>query len=404
MRRTTAERPAERAGGEPAEDSTSRTPSQKDHPMSRQAFKRDRLQIGLDDLRAGRIGRRDFMTLCALLGVSVPLAGAASGGAEAAEANEVVVSNFGGDAATFMSEAWGEPFTKDTGIPVSVIGGGPLPGKIRAQVDEKNVVWDVCDADGFIAVDLGRKGYLEPIDYTIVDRSKIREGWSWDHGFANYGFSFVIAYDKEKTGGKAPNGWADFFDIEKYPGKRTMWKYMMGAAEGALLADGVPPEKLYPLDMDRAIAKMKTIKDHLVFWDSGSESQQMFLDGEIIMGCIYSTRSSVLERDTKGRVSWIWDGGNYCPGAWVIPKGNPAGKKAQEFVASTLDPARQIVLLDKLGNSPSNPAASALLTPEQQRIDPGFPDNLKKQIIRDETWYADNYDNALSKWIDAISS
>lgn len=373
--------------------------------MSRRAFKLDRLQIGIDDLKSGRIDRRDFMKLVAALGFAAPLAKMSLGSGEAlAEVNEIVVSNFGGDAATFMAEAWGAPFTADTGTKVSVIGGGPLPGKIRAQVDEKNVIWDVCDADGFIAIDLGRKGYLEPIDYSVVDKKMIRDGWAWEHGIANYGFSFVIAYDSEKMGGKAPTGWTDFFDVEKYPGKRAMWKYMMGAVEGALLADGVAPDKLYPLDMDRAITKMKSIKDHLLFWDSGAESQQMFLDGEIVMGCIYSTRASVLERDTKKRVSWIWDGANYCPGAWVVPKGNPAGAKVQQFIASTLKPERQIVLLDKLGNSPSNPAASALLNAEQQRIDPGFPANLAKQIIRDETWYADHYDDALNKWIDAIAS
>ncbi|EWY41603.1 ABC transporter substrate-binding protein [Skermanella stibiiresistens SB22] len=372
--------------------------------MSLNAFKLDRLQIGLDDLKAGRIERRDFLKLAGALGLSVPLAGVGLGAGDAlAQAKEIVVSNFGGDAATFMAEAWGAPFTRDSGTPVSIVGGAPLPGKIRAQVDERNVIWDVCDADGFIAIDLGRKGYLEPIDYSVVDKSMIREGWAWEHGIANYGFSFVIAYDASKMGGKAPTGWADFYDVEKYPGKRTLWKYMMGAAEGALLADGVAPEDLYPLDMDRAIAKMRTIKDHLIFWDSGSETQQMFLDGEIVMGCIYSTRSSVLERDTGGRVKWIWEGANYCPGAWVVPKGNPAGAKVQQFIASTLIPERQIVLLDKLGNSPSNPAASALLTAEQRRIDPGYPENLAKQVIRDELWYADHYDDALNKWIDAIA-
>jgi putative spermidine/putrescine transport system substrate-binding protein len=373
--------------------------------MSLKAFKQDKLQIALDDLKAGRIDRREFLKISLWAGALAPLAGSALGAGSAhAAAKEIVVSNFGGDAAKYMAEAWGQPFTADTGIPVNVVGGAPLPGKIRAQVDAKEVVWDVCDADGFIAIDLGRKGYLEPIDYNVVDKSMIREGWAWEHGIANYAFSFVIAYDSEKLGGKAPNGWDDFFNVEKYPGKRTMWKYMMGAAEGSLLADGVPPDKLYPLDMDRAVKKMQSIKDHLIFWESGAESQQMFLDGEVVMGCIYSTRSSILERDTKGRVKWIWDGANYCPAAWVVPKGNPAGADVQKFIASTLIPERQIKLLDTLGNSPSSPAAAKLLTPEQQRIDPGFPTNLAKQVVRDENWYADHYDDALNTWLDAISS
>ena len=91
----------------------------------------------------------------------------------------------------------------------------------------------------------------------------MRDGWAWPHGIANYTYSFVLAYRKDMFPDKPPT-YADFFDTAKYPGKRTMWKYQMGAMEACLLGDGVKRDALYPADLDRAIAMMNqhgTLRD-----------------------------------------------------------------------------------------------------------------------------------------------
>ncbi|MGF1526945.1 MAG: extracellular solute-binding protein [Candidatus Competibacterales bacterium] len=369
--------------------------------MSAAHFKRDCLAIAQDQLRQGRVNRRQFLQIAAALGFA-PLAGSAPSTAKG-QATELVIANFGGDAVDFMGEAWGEPYTRDTGIEVIFDGATPLPGKIIAQVDANNVVWDCCDGDGFAIIDLGRKGYLEACDYSIVDAAMIREGYAYQHGFPNYFYSFVLAYDASKFGADPPTSWTDFLNFDKYPGKRTLWKYMIGMPEAVLLGAGTPKDALYPMDMAKAIEVLRPVKDNFIFWGSGAESQQMFLNEEVTMGCIWHTRASVLERDTGGKITWTWNDGIYCPAGWMVPKGNPAGPAIQPFMASTLIPERQVKLLELLGNGPSNPAASAMLPDELKRIDPGHPDNLVKQIFRSEEWYADHYDAATNAWLDGIA-
>ena len=262
----------------------------------------------------------------------------------------------------------------------------------------------MCDADGFNAIRLGRVGLLEPIDYSIVDRNKAFEGFTWDYGIVGYFYTYVLAWDKSKVSANPPT-WADFFDVEKYPGKRTLYKWMSGAVEAALLADGVPPDKLYPLDLERAFKKIQSIKDHLVFWGSGAESQQMFTQGEVVMGEIWHTRASVLERDTNGRVTFTWNQGNVAPGTWVVPKGNPAGGEwAMRWIASMQEPKRQIEALKCFGQGPANPATAALLPPELRRINPTEPENFKLQIPLDTYYFGEHYDDALNGFSDMISA
>lgn len=369
-------------------------------------FNEDLIELAREELAKGRMDRRDFVRLCLGAGIAPVVAGSGllSASEAAAATQEIVLSNFGGDAVDAMSKAWGEPFTNDSGVPVVVDGGVPLAGKIKAMVESGNVVWDVCDGDGFLCDQLGKQGLLEEVDYSIVDKSKLPEGWAYDHGIANYTYSFVLAYDTTLFPDRPPT-MADFFDTETYPGLRTMWKYQMGAMEACLLGDGVARDALYPMDMDRAIAKAKSLGDNVIYWESGASSQEMMMSGEAVMGIIWNTRASVLERDTDGRVSWTWDDGIFCHSAFVMPKGHKADAEAtNRFLDSVLDPERQIHLLELLGNGPTNPAAAGMLPENLVRIDPGHPDNVARQVTRSEEWYEMNYDEAVERWLDGIST
>jgi putative spermidine/putrescine transport system substrate-binding protein len=367
--------------------------------LQRPSYASDLVELAQQEMAAGRIGRRDFVRLMGALGLG---AAALSDGRPAfAETKEITVANFGGDALAAWATAWGDPFTKATGIAVHLDGSGPLPSNIKQQVQAKNVIWDVSDGDGYYGIQLGDAGFLEPIDYSIVDKSKVWPSFVWPYGVCDYVYSYVLAYDTTKV--KGVPTWADFFDLKKYPGKRATWKYFMGTGEPILLADGVAPDKLYPMDMDRVIAKAKTLGDNLLLWDSGASSQQMFMDSEVTMACIWNTRASVLKRDTKGRVDYTFNQAIRTSGAMTIPKGVKDPKVSNMFIASCQDPARQLVLLKLLGNGPANPAASKMATGELAAMDPSSPANLGVQINRDEEWYAKNYDNAVGQWLDAMS-
>ncbi len=182
-----------------------------------------------------------------------------------------------------------------------------------------------------------------------------------------------------------------------------MYKWLVGSLEAILLADGVPVEKLYPLDVKRAFAKIKEHKDQFVLWGGGAASQQLFRQGEVVMGHIWSTRAGVLDKETKGNLTWTWNQGVLAPGTLLIPKGAPGAADVQKFLASTQDPARQIVLFKLLTNGPANPAASAMMPADLQRYDPGFQANFEKQIPINSQWYADNYDAVQNDFLELFA-
>ena len=319
------------------------------------AFEKDCLEILADKARRGGLSRRQFAQLAAIALGGAPLA-LRSTGALAAD-KQLVLVNWGGDAIKAYDQAFGQPFFKETGIEVKEDGTGPTEGAIAAQFKSGKPTWDLVDADPFSAISLGKQGMIEPIDYKIVDKSKMRKGFGWDYAASTYFFSYVIAYDAQKFGSNPPKGMADFFDVAKYPGKRSLYKWGAGMWEAALLADGVAPDKLYPLDLKRAHAKLAAFKPNVVsYWGGGAASQQVLLSGDAAMAIIWSTRASLLDRDSNGQIKFIWDQGLISPGALAVIKNNPGGKEAaMKFIASTSDPQRQLVMFNLLGQGPANP-------------------------------------------------
>ena len=323
-----------------------------------------------------------------------------------AQAKELVLVNWGGDAIDAYTKAYGEPFEKETGIKVRMDGSGPTEGAITAQAKSGSVTWDIVDVDPFSAITLGKQNFLEPIDYSVVDKSKSRPGFVWDHAMSSYFFSYVIAYDSERFGPDAPKNMADFFNIEKFPGKRTMYKWGVSSWEAALLADGASPENLYPLDIKKAHEKLRAFKENVVsFWGGGAESQTTMLSGEATMGIVWNTRAKLLEQDSGGRIKYIWEQGLLSPGALAVLKGGPGGRDAaMKFLASVQDPQRQLVMFEMLGQGPANPAADALIPADQARHNCVAPENLAKQFPLDMEWYAENYSKALDEYLALISA
>ena len=367
-------------------------------------FEKDCLEILEKKVARGEISRRRFAQIAAFLIVGAPAALKAKGAMAAAD--ELVFVNWGGDAGTAYDKAYGAPFKEETGITVKQDGSGPTEGAVQAQFESGSPTWDIVDIDPFSAEALGKKGMMEPIDYAIVDRAKMRPGFGWEYAASSYFFSYIIAYDASKFGDKVPTGMADFFDVEKFPGKRSLYKWGAGMWEAALLADGVPADKLYPLDLDRAHKKIADFKDNIVsFWGGGSESQSVLLNGEASMALIWSTRASLIEKDSGDTIKFVWDQGLISPGAMGVIKGNPGGKEnAMKFIASAQVPEKQVIMFDMLGQGPANPAADALLNPEQARLNPVDPANMSKQIPLDMAWYETNYGPALDAYTKVISA
>ncbi len=366
-------------------------------------FQQDRLAILADHAARGKISRRRFVQLAAWLGGGVPAVLRADGAAAAAR--QLVFVNWGGDASRAYTDAYGRAFQKETGIAVRQDGSGPTEGAMTAQFKSGKPTWDIVDADPFSAISLGRQGIIDTIDWGVVDKSKIRPGFVWDYAASSYFFSYVIAYDS-KAYARPPTGMADFFDTKKFPGKRSMYKWGEGMWEAALIADGVAPGKLYPLDLPRAHATIQKLKPDVVsYWGGGAESQSVLLNGEASMALIWNTRATLIEQDSDGRIKFIWDQGLLSPGAMAVIKGNPGGRDAaMRFIASAQDPKKQIVMFDMLGQGPANPAADALIPADKQRLNCVDPANKAKQVALDMPWYAEHYSAALDEYTKVISA
>lgn len=363
------------------------------------AFARDCIEIGLQRLERGEIDRRTFLTALGAMGFTAGLGGRSA----LAAAKEIVMVNWGGDAVKHFTTAFCEPYLKDTGVKVVIDGTGPSVGKIKAMVEAKKVTWDVCDSGSGSCAIMEKQGYLDAFDYSIVDKTKLlRPDLAYKTGAANYFFSYVLAYDTTKFGGNPPKSWADFFDLKKFPGKRTMRKDIQSTLEAALMADGVPLDKIYPIDVPRAFKKLKEIKKDTIFWASGAESQQLLRDGEVTAGCVWNTRVNALVKDTNEKISWTWNQAVLCDGVWVVPKGNPAGKDVYKFIASTYVPERQLALFLAFGNGPVTPAAIAMVPADKKRFDPAS--NAAVQLPINPAWYGENLERVNNEFLDLVSS
>lgn len=345
------------------------------------------------------ISRRALLKGAAGLAAAPAVFGPASAFAQARK--EVILVNYGGAAMKAFDEAYVQPFAAQGGR-IVLDGSGPLNGKILTMVQSRNVTWDICDAGITTLAELGPRNALEKIDYSIVDKTKVPAEFAYDNGVVNYMFSSVLAWDTAKV--KETPTLADFFDLKKYPGRRMMRKDSQAMLELCLLADGVPIDKLYPLDTRRAFAKLATIKKEVLYWNSGAESQSLMRDGECVMGLLWHTRANILKAETNNRIAFTFKDGLLQPGLWVVPKGNPAGAEAFRAIASMQQPEGQVKLLAAMGNGPSNPAAQALVPEAQRSMNPADPANAAVQAKINAAWYIENHSKTFQAYLDFISS
>lgn len=368
-----------------------------------QAFRADLVEIAVEKYRKGKIDRRNMLKLLGALGI-VPMLGDKA----FASAKELVVVNWGGQAAEIIQKVLGETYTAATGVKVVIDGSGPSAGKIRAMVESGAVVWDVCDSGPGSAIIMGQQGVATPIDYKIVDKSKVLDGMTWEHGVANYTYSYTLCCNTALL--KAvPQTWADVWNVKDFPGKRTFRKSVRGMLETAAMAMGTAPKDVYEFLGDEAgikaaIAKFHEIREHIIVWSSGSASQQLFLQNEVAIGCIWSTRAHLLKDEMPaGTFTSSFNGGVLSPGAWVVPKNNPAGtEEAMKFIAHAQTPKLQVEWLDLIGCGPVNPAAAAMVPDKLQPWNPSSPEHLKTQTVYNDAWYAKNQVAAEELYIDAL--
>ena len=324
------------------------------------------------------------LTLAAMLAsVAIPAAAA-----------DMVFTSWGGTTQDAQAAAWIEPFSAESGV--SVLQDGPTDyGKIKAMVEAGNVSWDVVDVEGDYAALAGPAGLLEPLDWTVIDKSKLDPRFVTDYSVGSFYYSFVIGCNKDAAG-ECPKTWAELFDTATFPGKRTFYKWSApGVIEAALLADGVAPADLYPLDLDRAFKKLDTIKGDIIWWSSGAQSQQMLASAETPFGSFWNGRLTALA-DSGVTVETSWDQNITAADSLVVPKGAPNKAEAMKFIALATSAKPQAEMATATGYAPINLDAPAEMDPA---IRATLPDQqAATQINADMTYWAAHRDEIGSRW------
>ncbi|MGI5486209.1 ABC transporter substrate-binding protein [Microtetraspora malaysiensis] len=299
----------------------------------------------------------------------------------------LTIASYGGDYQKFQAKALWGPYAATNGITVKEDGPSDN-AKIKAQAESGNPSWDIVVVGNDFGGDADAK-WLEPIDYSVIDKSSIIEGYAQTYRICADVEGTVLAYRSDKTGATAPKPWVDFFDVKKYPGKRTAWKSVGGGIfEMALLADGVAPADLYPIDVDRALKKLATIKDQLIWWETGAQAQQYLESGEAVMGMVWIARA--LQSAANAPIAIAWDSWLSQEAYWVVPKGTKNKAEAMKLISHMTSAEATAELTKYLPYGPVNVAA-------QDKIDPSAKDNLPTthldtQIKVNDVWWGENRD------------
>src|SRR2546428_6243235 len=161
-------------------------------------------------------------------------------------------------------------------------------------------------------------------------------------------------------------------------------------AQFALVDDGVPPDKVFPMDVERAFRKLDQIKPHIkVWWTQGNQSQQLLRDGEVDMNVMWNARASELAQQGVP-VELVWHGATITTTTWCVAKGAPNRKLAWEFLQFAVQAKPQADFANRLYYGPTNPEAFKFVQPDVARQLPTYTENAKVGIKPDTVWEAEH--------------
>jgi putative spermidine/putrescine transport system substrate-binding protein len=320
----------------------------------------------------------------------------------ASAAGRIVVRTIGGAYEEAVEKTIFAPFTKATGVEVVKVPA--TLGKLLAMFESGNIELDVVDAGELGMLSLSQKGALEKLDYKawkLTNPEDVDAPVRKPDMVSNLYFSSVLGYNAQTfPTGKHPRSWAEFWDIKRFPGPRMLADIASGAAdlEFALLADGVPKDKLYPIDVDRAFKALDRVRPAIrKFWDTGALSAQMLADKEVVAGSIWNGRLQAVA-DKGAPLAIEWNEAMLQVQYWGIMKGAKGMADAQKFVDFACQPNIQADFANAIPYGPPNRAAFKFISAARAAQLPSSPEYKAKAFLQNGQWWADNRPKVSERW------
>jgi len=354
------------------------------------------------------------MKRIALTAAAAALAGGIGFAGSASADTELVVVSWGGAYSASQQNAYHEPYMKaNPGVKiVNDDSANEAVAKMRAMAEAGNVTWDLVDAVAADAIRLCDEGLAMPIDHDKV-LAPAPDGTPASKDFGDlivsecfipqivYSTTFGYRTDMVK---KTPTSVCDVFDIEGIPGKRSLEKNPINNLEWALICDGVDPANVYevlgtPAGVDQALAKLDTIKDHVVWWTKGAQTPQLLADGEVVIGSTYNGRLFSVIEEEKQPVAMLWDWQVFDLDGWVVPAGTKNADAVMKYLHFATDTQRLADQAKYISYGPARKSSAPLVGKHATLgIDmaphmPTDPNNAKTTLLYNYEFWADNRDD-----------
>ena len=360
-----------------------------------------------------KVTRRSFLTGTLAAGIATGagtlLPGAnVVGNARAQGPGRVVVSGWGGAIQDAMRKAFFAPFTHATGIEVveQTYGAQGL-AKVKAQLGEGAAQVDLLDGPPFWTVIGRNQGLLDTIELPGLNAAHFMAGALDPYGFGYGTVSWGIAYNKQTA--RAPGNWKDFWDTKGFKGRRAMFGPLVARhIEYALMADGIAPKSVYPLDdvkVAKAFGKLAEIKPAINVWyQTGAQCEQLLLDKQIEMAEFFNGRV-YFHQDQGAPLEFVWNEAVMNLLVFVLAKGAPNRDNALKLLSFIARPEPQAEFAKMIYYGPTNKLALDLIKdPKTLGRLPTHPANLAQQIVLDGKWWGENLGKLGPRWTQLISA
>ena len=327
---------------------------------------------------------------------------------------EITVASWGGAYTMSQQKAYADTFSDSplVGGKANFVNYNGGLGEVRTQVESGNVQWDIVDVlphearvgcDEGLFEELPRNVFAKAPDGTPMDKDMFVPLPN-DCVVPQIWWSYMAFYKKGTFSGAQPKTIGDFFNVSKFPGKRGIHTWANALIEMALMADGVPPANVYKEmsssgGIDRAFAKLNTIKDHVVFWSSGSKPLELVTSGEVSMALAYNGRVGAAILSENAPFVPIWDG-QVLEEEWLVMlKGSNNYDEALRFLVHASAPAQQAGQAKWINYGPMRKSGMAILAANEpffhngKNIMPHMPntdEHMKGGLYANPEWWADN--------------
>jgi putative spermidine/putrescine transport system substrate-binding protein len=328
------------------------------------------------------------------------LAGAIAAGLMAAPqagARDLTVVSWGGAYQDAQRDAYFKPFMAQKGVKMLEESWDGGVGVLRSKIQGGNNNWDVVQVESEELAVGCEEGLYEKIDWSKVGgKEMFMPAAVHDCGVGAIVYNFVLAYDGDKIK-DGPKNWADFWDVQKWPGKRALRKGPKTNLEIALMADGVAPSDVYKVlateaGIERAFRKLDQLKSSIVWWEKGAQPPQLLASGEVTMTSAYNGRVSAANKTDKKNFKIGWTNSLFTIDSWVIMKGTPNKAQAEQYIAFVSMPENQKNLPPKIPYGVTAKAATAMIDKAVLDELPTAPQNIESAIQISDAYWLENID------------